>query len=266
MAKSKNYEEFVEKFKPKKTTDDCYTPPIVYEAVKNWAIKDRGWEGRPIVRPFYPGGDFEHFDYPTDCVVIDNPPFSILSKILRFYGERGIDYFLFAQTLTLFSGNAGNSNIGVGAQIIYENGANVNTSFIASTGPKLRSSPELYQIVKAANEQSVHANAAPPAPVYQYPDEVILATMLAKFSHYGVKYEEDNAEFIRALDEQRQYKKTCYGAGYLVPQEAATRAQEEAKRAQEAARLHVWQLSEREKQIVRVLEGNEKQASMSLFE
>lgn len=24
--KSKNYEEFVDKFKPKKTTDDCYTP------------------------------------------------------------------------------------------------------------------------------------------------------------------------------------------------------------------------------------------------
>lgn len=24
--KSKTYEEFVEKFKPKKTTDDCYTP------------------------------------------------------------------------------------------------------------------------------------------------------------------------------------------------------------------------------------------------
>ena len=27
MGKSKTYEEFVEKFKPKKTTDDCMTPP-----------------------------------------------------------------------------------------------------------------------------------------------------------------------------------------------------------------------------------------------
>lgn len=25
--KGESYEEFVEKFKPKKTTDDCYTPP-----------------------------------------------------------------------------------------------------------------------------------------------------------------------------------------------------------------------------------------------
>lgn len=25
------YEAFVDKFKPKKTTDDCYTPPDVYD-------------------------------------------------------------------------------------------------------------------------------------------------------------------------------------------------------------------------------------------
>ena len=54
--KSKTYEEFVEKFKPKKTTDDCYTPPAVYEAVKDWAVKEYDIEGKEIVRPFYPGG------------------------------------------------------------------------------------------------------------------------------------------------------------------------------------------------------------------
>ncbi len=31
-----DYEGFVEKFKPKKTTDDCYTPEPVYEAIKGW--------------------------------------------------------------------------------------------------------------------------------------------------------------------------------------------------------------------------------------
>lgn len=35
--KGETYEEFVEKFKPKKTTDDCYTPPEIYEVVKQWA-------------------------------------------------------------------------------------------------------------------------------------------------------------------------------------------------------------------------------------
>lgn len=48
MSKSESYEEFVDKFKAKKTTDDCYTPEIVYNAVKEWAIKEMGWEGRRL--------------------------------------------------------------------------------------------------------------------------------------------------------------------------------------------------------------------------
>lgn len=30
IGKNESYENFVEKFKPKKTTDDCYTPPYIY--------------------------------------------------------------------------------------------------------------------------------------------------------------------------------------------------------------------------------------------
>ena len=52
MPKSKDYKEFVDKFKPKKTTDDCYTPPEIYEAVKDWAIKEMDWGG---------GRSFAHF-------------------------------------------------------------------------------------------------------------------------------------------------------------------------------------------------------------
>ena len=103
MPKSKTYDEFVEKFKPKKTTDDCYTPPEVYEAVKNWAVKEYSLKSKEIVRPFYLGGDFENYDYPADCVVIDNPPFSILSKIVKWYIEKDVKFFLFAPQLTLFS-------------------------------------------------------------------------------------------------------------------------------------------------------------------
>lgn len=33
MAQGESYEQFVGKFKPKKTTDDCYTPPEVMEVV-----------------------------------------------------------------------------------------------------------------------------------------------------------------------------------------------------------------------------------------
>ena len=42
LPKSETYEEFVEKFKPKKTTDDCCTPPTIYEIVKQWPATNTG--------------------------------------------------------------------------------------------------------------------------------------------------------------------------------------------------------------------------------
>lgn len=154
MAKGETYEQFVDKFKPKPklTTDDCYTPPEVYDVVARWAVKEYGWEDREIVRPFYPGGDYEHFDYTTNCAVIDNPPFSILSKIAEFYERRKIKYFLFAPQLTALVRQA-KSHIGVGVKIIYQNGAVVNTGFISSDGPTLRSAPDLYsQLTREVNK------------------------------------------------------------------------------------------------------------------
>lgn len=90
--KGETYEQFVEKFKPKKTTDDCYTPPLIYDGVADWVCTEYGINRDAFCRPFYPGGDYETFDY-TGKIVVDNPPFSILSKILRFYIERNIKFF-----------------------------------------------------------------------------------------------------------------------------------------------------------------------------
>lgn len=92
-----DYEGFVEKFKPKKTTDDCYTPPAVYDYVLQYVADHCDIDGMTVVRPFYPGGDYESLVYPDNCVVIDNPPFSIVSQIVRFYLKRGIKFFLFAR-------------------------------------------------------------------------------------------------------------------------------------------------------------------------
>lgn len=49
-----DYGAFVEKFNPKKTTDDCYTPPQVYEAVRDWACGEYGIDPSKVVRPYYP--------------------------------------------------------------------------------------------------------------------------------------------------------------------------------------------------------------------
>ena len=63
-AKFEDYDAFVEKFKPKKTTDDCYTPPEIYDVVADYVTERFGVRRADMVRPFYPGGDFEAFDYP----------------------------------------------------------------------------------------------------------------------------------------------------------------------------------------------------------
>ena len=46
--KFEDYDGFVEKFKPKKTTDDCYTPQNVYDCILQWVrerIERRGLAG-----------------------------------------------------------------------------------------------------------------------------------------------------------------------------------------------------------------------------
>ena len=48
----------MDKGKPKKTTDDCYTPPAVYDAVLAWARAEFAIpESAPILRPFRPDCD-----------------------------------------------------------------------------------------------------------------------------------------------------------------------------------------------------------------
>lgn len=87
MAQNETYEHFVNKFKPKKTTDDCYTPGPVYDYIADWVSDKFNLSQDNFIRPFYPGGDFESEDY-TGKVVVDNPPFSILTKIVRFLYQK----------------------------------------------------------------------------------------------------------------------------------------------------------------------------------
>ena len=150
--KSKTYEEFVEKFKPKKTTDDCYTPPEIYDVIKDWVCKRYNIDPGSVIRPFWPGGDYEKDEYPPGCGVVANPPFSILKNICEFYLERGIPFFLFAPSLTALSGKTTwdrMNHIVCDCSIVYENGATVRTSFITSFEPETvaETSPELTKLV-----------------------------------------------------------------------------------------------------------------------
>lgn len=247
--KSKTYSEFVKKFEAKKTTDEYYTPDNIYSVVKDWAVKEYGWEDRKIERPFYPGGDYEHYSYTENSVVIDNPPFSILAEIIKFYEKNDIDYFLFAPTLTLFgAGRYAKSNIGVGVSIVYDNGARVNTSFLASRGAKLRSAPDLYEAIWQVNQTNMKVKAPDK---YVYPAQVMTGAKLAALSKYGVKYEEEKAVFVRRLDCQKDYKKKIFGGGFIVPELNAKIAQTELKQSiDEENNKKLWELSDRERNLI----------------
>lgn len=214
--------EFEDKFKPKKTTDDCYTPSEIYELIKDWACKEYGIDKSKVVRPFYPGGNFEKFDYSGGKVVIDNPPFSILSKICEFYLENNVPFFLFSPTLTGLSSKKlafNTCKIICGVSVIYENGAVVNTSFITSYGGDVvaKTSPELYRLVKDKTDE-LKKQGKTELPKYDFPDEVITAAIMGKWSKYGVEFEvkKDECMAISELDEMKEYGSGIYGGGVTL--------------------------------------------------
>lgn len=256
MAEDEKYSEFVEKFKPKLTTDDCYTPLLVYEAVKDWACEEYGISPDSIVRPFYPGGDYAHFRYPDGCVVLDNPPFSILSEICTFYLDRGIPFFLFAPSLTAFSTmrNALRMNhIICDADITYENGAIVHTAFVTSFGGDIiaQTAPELKKRIDMAVKETYRIDKKT-IPKYEYPDHVLTAAMMQKYSKYGIDFKVSQAEaaYISALDAQRRLGKRIFGSGLLLSDKKAAEKEAAEKEAAEKASAIVWELSDRERDII----------------
>ena len=253
MATSQNkqtfedYEGFTEKFKPKKTSDDCFTPLAVYEAVEEWVEKEYGLDTYDFCRPFFPGGDFEQFDY-TGRVVVDNPPFSILGSIIKFYVSREIKFFLFAPTLSgLVRYGDFCTVFPTGADITYDNGAVIATSFVTNLDPpeiRARTVPELYRAVTDANERN-QAQKKRELPKYVYPPDVITSAQMYQFAQRGVTFVVRRAESerISKLDSMAGTGKSIFGCGWLLSE------REKAER-EKAER---WQLSDREKEIIKRL-------------
>ena len=255
------YNEFLDKFEPKKTTDDCYTPDLVYDAVADWVAKEYGLKRKNFVRPFYPGGDYQKETYAKNAVVVDNPPFSILSQILKWYKEHGVRFFLFAPTLTLFSSSSSTAcAIPTGAAVVYENGASVNTSFLTNLEPdgtRIRTAPTLNKAVQDASDETQKA-LHKELPKYSYPDYVITSAMVARWSKYGIDFRLSVADSVQieALDAQKEAGKAIFGKGYLLSERAAVEARAAAIAAAAAAAavdasgnnlVQTWELSERER-------------------
>ncbi len=265
--KFEDYEGFVEKFKPKKTTDDCYTPPLVYDAVADWTAREYGLNKSQFSRPFYPGGDYEHFDY-SGRIVVDNPPFSILSQIIKNYVTWGVKFFLFAPTL---SGLVRYSDVctalAVGVDITYENGATIITSFVTnmdSESIRMRTPPSLYEVVHKANTES-RKQQTKQLPKYSYPLSVVTTAAIYPYSKYGIDFIIPRSEStkIDGLDSQKKTRKTIFGKGLLISdrlkaeREKAEREKAEREKAErekaEREKAEHWELSERELNIIAAL-------------
>ena len=255
IEENKEYEAFVEKFKPKKTTDDCYTPPEVYEVVLQYVREKCNIEGLKVLRPFYPGGDYESVQYDENCVVIDNPPFSIISHIIRFYNAKGVKYFLFAPHLTLFVTNQDYTAIVVSADIVYENGAKVKTSFVTNMmgDIKILGDAELRERLKAVSNTNKKK-----FPTYQYPDNVVTVSRIASIVEKGesICITKKDLAFCRQLESQKTHKKSIFGSGFLASHTATKELATKELAAKELATnkevIH-WELSDTELEIIKKL-------------
>ena len=242
-----NYEAFISKFKAAKTTDDCYTPQPIYEAVVDYVFRKGNLpEDTEIVRPFRPNGDYTTEEYPDGCVVIDNPPFSILSKIIRFYVARGVKFFLFAPTLTLFIAATQNcTKIVCGVSVTYANKAKVATSFLTNIfgDNAIICDNELYNTIKEIDER-LQKESKKELKKIIYPDNVVSAALLQKV----VK----RLTFVIPANEIKHIQSVggvpIFGGGYLLSSKAAA----------EKAAAEVVKLTPQELRMIDELDGEIK--------
>ena len=200
--------------------------------------------------------------------MLDNPPFSILTEICRFYLDRKIKFFLFAPSLTAFSGRSTvmrMNHIFCDADITYENGAIVRTAFVTSYGADTvaQTAPKLGEAISAAMEK-IKSERRGEKGKYSYPDHVLTAAMLQKYSKYGIKMKvyRGECEAISALDEQREKGKQIYGGGLLLSERAAAERAAAERAAAERAAAEEWGLSPREREIVAALSKGTKEKDL----
>ena len=175
---------------------------------------------------------------------------------MPFTKKKEIAFFLFAQEKTLFSvGSGKHKYVCCDAKITYENGAIINTGFVTNLpGAKIVVAADLSKLVNKADAEN-RAEKIVKHEKYEYPVEVATPTRMADIARRGVSFEiaEGEVQFIRAMDEQRENGKAIYGGGFILSEKAAAEKAAAEKEAAEKAAAKKWELSEREREIVRNL-------------
>ena len=238
-----DYESFIAKFADNpKTTDDCFTPQDVYEAVVRYVGTIVDLSDKVILRPFFPGGDYEHSDYPDNGVVIDNPPFSIFTKCCAFYARHHIPFFLFGPGLTITSCCKYCTAVIVADQITFENGAKVKCNFASNLyGDKIiTTAPLLNEYITSCKSQDTKVNL----PKYEYPDEILSVSDMQTICRGGIDFAvlRSESEVVRDMDHHPK------GGGLFGDHLMLSAAKAAAKAS--AQNIVKIQLSPRERRIV----------------
>ena len=145
----------------------------------------------------------------------------------------------------------------VDANIVYDNGANVKTSFLTNLEPqnlRIRTAPGLYQVVKKATE-TVQKEVKKHLPKYTYPNYVVQAARINAYSKHGIEFKVPKSEsfFVSQLDAQKGKKKTIFGGGFLVSEQCAAEKERADRELAERERVEHFELSDREKEIIKEL-------------
>lgn len=253
------YVQYLEKFDEFKdyTTDDTFTPNDVMAEVYRYVSERWHLDPAYFVRPFWPGADYKTFNYDIfgenvwdRCVVVDNPPFSMISKIVRFYTERGISFFLFAPGLVILNVAAGVPGLTriVGGNVRYENKALVPTGFITNLPGDniIETEPELFD--KICEHKA-------PRPRKVYDEHVIRSGNVINLCRIGAKVEiprDEATDPIPCLD----CGEKVFGSCILVSDSMAEKLRREKLRREKLRDdLHI-PLSDREQEIIRKISQN----------
>lgn len=244
------------------TLDECYTPPAVYDTVLDYAVERYNLQDKHIVRPFIPGGDYQKYVYDKNDVVVDNPPFSITTKITKWYINHGIPFFLFVNALygvSLSRGLHGKATVIVtNANVSFDNKGTekrIKLGFVTNLEPKniiLRGDATLTNRLNGLIKKKSFKR-------FHYPENFLKNNDILAALQRNVELKlttdnclfEDNLDYHKAQMHAKSQPVKVFGGGYLVNDQLYTKFKDSLKH--DLPGTYCVTLSTREKKLIEQL-------------
>ena len=209
------------------TTDECYTPPAVYDTVLDYAVERYNLQNKHIVRPFIPGGDYQKYVYDKNDVVIDNPPFSMTTKITKWYINHDIPFFLFINGIygvSLSRGLHGKATViatNTNASFYHKpNNKVIKMGFVTNLEPKniiIRGDATLTNRLNGLIKKNSFKR-------FRYPENFLKNNDILAALQRNVELKlttnnclfEDNLDYHKAQIHAKSQRFDVFGGGYLV--------------------------------------------------